>query len=179
MSASTAPALAIAATMPPTCSRLATICRTTRIRMTRIWMTRRMTIRPLTTHPVETIRSKVCPYQGSRGAPHPRFPVEVSDCREVHAVFLTENRTRCPVQRRVQEIRGISLVFREMWVTTALNPQVLVLNGHSTIETCRIPHLAKNERDMGHPGRCCTLELAYLVATWAVEVFSRRRIASW
>jgi hypothetical protein len=34
---------------------------------------------------------------------------------------LEERRTSIPVQRRVQEIRGISLVFREMWDTTNLN----------------------------------------------------------
>jgi hypothetical protein len=39
----------------------------------------------------------------------------------LHAPFLKERRTRGPVQRNVQEIRGISLVFREMWDTTALN----------------------------------------------------------
>ena len=32
--------------------------------------------------------------------------------------FLRERRTRSHVQGRVQEIRGISLVFREMWGTT-------------------------------------------------------------
>jgi hypothetical protein len=32
---------------------------------------------------------------------------------------LKERRTRGPVQYIVQEIRGISLVFREMWDTTA------------------------------------------------------------
>jgi hypothetical protein len=31
---------------------------------------------------------------------------------------LKERRTRSLVQGRVQEIRGISLVFREMWDTT-------------------------------------------------------------
>src|SRR5258708_23959748 len=34
---------------------------------------------------------------------------------------LEERRTRRFVQRSVQEIRGISLVFREMWDTTNLN----------------------------------------------------------
>jgi hypothetical protein len=33
---------------------------------------------------------------------------------------LKERRTRGPVQSCVQEIRGISLVFREMWDTTGL-----------------------------------------------------------
>ena len=52
------------------------------------------------------------------GAPHPRFPVKLSWFHELHAPFLKERRTRCHVQGRVQELRGISLVFREMWDTT-------------------------------------------------------------
>src|SRR5579863_7398032 len=63
--------------------------------------------------------------QQAMGAPHPRFPVEFSGFRDVHAPFLKERRTRSLVLRRVQEIRGISLVFREMWDTTALNLQAL------------------------------------------------------
>jgi hypothetical protein len=39
---------------------------------------------------------------------------------ELHAALLKESRTRGRVQSRVQEIRGISLVFREMWGTAAL-----------------------------------------------------------
>jgi hypothetical protein len=38
--------------------------------------------------------------------------------RELHAHFLKERRTRGHVQGSVQEIRGILLVFREMWDTT-------------------------------------------------------------
>ena len=52
------------------------------------------------------------------GAPHPRFPVKFRGSCEPHAPFLKERRTRSLVQGRVQEIRGISLVFREMWDTT-------------------------------------------------------------
>jgi hypothetical protein len=55
------------------------------------------------------------------GAPHSRFPVKCREFRELHAPFLKERRTRGLVQGCVQEIRGISLVFREMWDTTALN----------------------------------------------------------
>jgi hypothetical protein len=44
---------------------------------------------------------------------------------ELHAPFLNERRTRGLVRCSVQEIRGISLVFREMWDITALNPQTL------------------------------------------------------
>ena len=39
---------------------------------------------------------------------------------ELHAPFLEERRTRGPVQSCVQEIRGISLVFRELWDTAGL-----------------------------------------------------------
>ena len=56
----------------------------------------------------------------SLGAPYPRFPVECRGFREPHAPFLNERRTRGLVRGSVQEIRGISLVFREMWDTTAL-----------------------------------------------------------
>jgi hypothetical protein len=44
----------------------------------------------------------------------------------------------------------ISLVFREMWDTTALNsaPSNPLI---SLVEIRGIPHLAKNERDVGHP----------------------------
>ena len=47
----------------------------------------------------------------------------------------------------------ISLVFREMWDTTALRSHFL--NGckkHQRLRVVDIPHLAKNERDVGHPG---------------------------
>jgi hypothetical protein len=54
------------------------------------------------------------------GAPHPRFPVESRGFPELPAPFLNERRTRGPFQSCVQEIRGISLVFREMWDTANL-----------------------------------------------------------
>jgi hypothetical protein len=46
---------------------------------------------------------------------------------KLYPPFLNERRTRGRVQGCVQEIRGISLVFREMWDTTALNPLPLPL----------------------------------------------------
>jgi hypothetical protein len=51
--------------------------------------------------------------------------VKFGEFRELHAPFLKERRTRGFVQCSVQEIRGISLVFREMWDTTAPNPELL------------------------------------------------------
>src|ERR1700733_2835514 len=63
--------------------------------------------------------SQFCPSNQSRGAPHLRFPVKFSGLGELNAPFLKERRTLGPVEHSVQEIRGISLVFREMWDTTA------------------------------------------------------------
>jgi hypothetical protein len=62
------------------------------------------------------------------GAPHPRFPVKRRGFRELHAPFLKERRTRGYVQGSVQEIRGISLVFCEMWDTTNLTLRFPALN---------------------------------------------------
>jgi hypothetical protein len=64
------------------------------------------------------------------GAPHPRFPVKCRGFRGLHAPFLRERRTRGHVQGSVQEIRGISLVFREMWDTTAISGKLSVHNEH-------------------------------------------------
>ena len=43
----------------------------------------------------------------------------------------------------------ISLVLREMWDTTA--PSTLNCQMHCSVNIRGIPHLAKNERDVGHP----------------------------
>jgi hypothetical protein len=43
----------------------------------------------------------------------------------------------------------ISLVFREMWETTALHVPLSKVG--KRVKVRRLPHLAKNERDMGHP----------------------------
>jgi len=45
----------------------------------------------------------------------------------------------------------ISLVFREMWDATAARLQTLVHPRNSRVEICGIPHLAKNQRGVGHP----------------------------
>ena len=45
----------------------------------------------------------------------------------------------------------ISLVFREMWDTTDVDRSVHRMNRKSEGRCSGIPHLAKNERDMGHP----------------------------
>jgi hypothetical protein len=51
--------------------------------------------------------------------------VKLRGFRPPYARFLKERRIRGFVQRNVQEIRGISLVFREMWDTTVFNLQPL------------------------------------------------------
>ena len=45
----------------------------------------------------------------------------------------------------------ISLVFREMWDTTDVDRLVHGMNRESEGWCSGIPHLAKNERDVGHP----------------------------
>jgi hypothetical protein len=81
----------------------------------------------------------------TEGAPHPRFPEKTSGFREPHAPFLKERRTRSPVQGRVQEIRGISLVLREMWDTTAFNLRALEPNG-IVGGNRRVPHVRQSVR---------------------------------
>jgi hypothetical protein len=39
-----------------------------------------------------------------------------------------------------------------MWDTTALNPKGFDSLSTLKVRICGIPHLAKNERDVGHPG---------------------------
>jgi len=45
----------------------------------------------------------------------------------------------------------ISLVFREMWDTTALSLWLSIRPMQRAVNIGGIPYLAKNERDMGHP----------------------------
>jgi len=45
----------------------------------------------------------------------------------------------------------ISLVFREMWDSTALSLWLSIHPMRLAVNIRGIPHLAKNERDMGHP----------------------------
>jgi hypothetical protein len=47
---------------------------------------------------------------------------------------------------------GISLVFREMWDSTALSLWLSIHPIYLAVNIGGIPHLAKNERDMGHGG---------------------------
>jgi hypothetical protein len=45
----------------------------------------------------------------------------------------------------------ISLVFREMWDATNVDRSLHGVNQESEGRCSGIPHLAKNERDVGHP----------------------------
>ena len=45
----------------------------------------------------------------------------------------------------------ISLVFREIWGTTNLNLYLRMVELKLLVERSGLPHLAKNERDVGHP----------------------------
>ena len=53
-----------------------------------------------------------------------------------------------PHRRRVPHI---SLVFREIWDTDNVYPEAHRMNRESEGKSSGIPHLAKNERDVGHP----------------------------
>jgi hypothetical protein len=74
--------------------------------------------------------------------------VKLKGFAELHAPFRKERRTHGLVRRSVQEIRGISLVFREIWDTTNLNVLPVGFEGWK-VKRSGILHLAKNERDMG------------------------------
>jgi hypothetical protein len=81
----------------------------------------------------------------------------------------------------------ISLVFREMWDTTDVDRYVHRVNRESEGESSGIPHLAKNERDMGHPSsvREPEVEAAWLsssqteaICLFSAESFSLRSTRS-
>jgi hypothetical protein len=72
--------------------------------------------------------------QRLKGWPISRFPVKSRGFPKLHAPFLNERRARGCVQGCVQEIRGISLVFREMWDTRTSS-----LRGRSLFTTSRLP----------------------------------------
>jgi hypothetical protein len=55
----------------------------------------------------------------------------------------------------------ISLVFREMWDSTALSLWLLIHPMHLAVNIGGIPYLAKNERDMGHPSFARERELSH------------------
>ena len=70
----------------------------------------------------------------------------------------------------------ISLVFREIWDTTDVDRKVHRMNVSSEGRCSGIPHLAINERDMGHPALVRELEaysLRHCVHCSAQEVCDR------
>ena len=76
----------------------------------------------------------------------------------VRAKGLCENSTYEPSRRGVflrfpdkGRVPHVSLVFREMWDITDVDRSVHRMNQESEGRCSGIPHLAKNERDMGHP----------------------------
>src|ERR1700679_2989727 len=54
-----------------------------------------------------------------------------------------------PLLSTERGVPHISLVFREMWDTTALHVPLFKVG--KKVKFRSLPHLAKNERDMGHP----------------------------
>src|ERR1700733_7264905 len=80
------------------------------------------------------------------GQTNVRLGIGKSGCSKIpvtHPIFVRSTKRGVP---------HISLVFREMWDTTNLNlfPDLR----KKQVESCGIPYLAKNERDMGHPTLC-------------------------
>src|SRR5277367_1474806 len=75
-------------------------------------------------------------------APHPLFPAEFRGFPELPAPFLKERRTRGPVQSCVQEIRGISPVFGEVWEYRRTPPQA----SYATHSSTGVPHVRLSVR---------------------------------
>ncbi len=84
--------------------------------------------------------------------PRPRENIDLSSC-----LWL-------PDEGRVPHI---SLVFREMWDTTNVDRSMHRMNRESKGSSIGIPHLAKNERDVGHPA--FVREPAVLTQHFAVQ----------
>src|SRR5579859_1474676 len=72
----------------------------------------------------------------------------------------------------------ISLVFREMWDTTAFNPKVFDSLLTLKVQICGIPHLAKNERDVGHPSFVLRLAL-WLGPSFTLTKHMKKSFALW
>jgi FixJ family two-component response regulator len=80
--------------------------------------------------------------------PHtPEFPVEFEGSREPHAPFLDERRTRSRVKGGLQEIRGISPSFGEMWELTALGPEPSTATG-TLARTPAVSHISPKEGEI-------------------------------
>jgi hypothetical protein len=66
----------------------------------------------------------------NRWVPHTPDFLGAEWFRQLHAPFLKERRTRSHIQCSLQEIRGISLVFGEVWDTTNANRLFFDSYGH-------------------------------------------------
>ena len=70
---------------------------------------------------------------------------------KLYPPFLNERRTRGRVQGCVQEIRGISLVFREMWDTTAFDLRTVEPKRSISLRST-VPTLRKKREGWGTGG---------------------------
>jgi hypothetical protein len=68
-------------------------------------------------------------------------------CQPSNLVGDTESIRKKPRSARVSRVPHISLVFREMWDTTALSRTILFHPKKLKVNIRGIPHLAKNQRD--------------------------------
>jgi hypothetical protein len=80
----------------------------------------------LPTSSTERDVSSFCPFHMA-GVPHiPDFLGSLAGSANFMRLSFKERRTRRPVRCHVQEIRGISLVFREMWDSTNVSRATLL-----------------------------------------------------
>src|ERR1700733_8102790 len=79
-----------------------------------------------------TSLGRTCPKLGS-----------ATELRGTHPIFVSSKNRGVP---------HISLVFREIWDTTTLH--LFLSKVGKKVKVRGIPHLAKNERDVGHPTLC-------------------------
>jgi hypothetical protein len=92
---------------------------------------------------------------------YPGFPVEVRSVDALHAALVDESRMKCSGSGSPHRKYGYP-GFWQMWDSTDADLKVcrlqmvqaprLAAGMDRRIESGGIPHLAKNERDMGHPG---------------------------
>src|ERR1700677_5077522 len=82
----------------------------------------------------------------------------------IRCSFYPQREPRAVERATSRRVPHISLVFREMWDTTDVDREVHRVNRESKGKSSSIPHLAKNERDVGHPSFVGELEV-YLCGT--------------
>jgi hypothetical protein len=92
--------------------------------------------------------------------------VRLGEVGELHAAFLDESRTRGRWLEQRTGNPGISLVFREMWDSTALICEDSRSDANLKGRIRGIPHLAKNKRDARIS---CTLHRARVACAAFIE----------